>query len=151
MDRFTVTVFERLFWTDRTTAIILGGPDDFERLSMDQYDFAHQAYVHMREDYRRLMHRDSYKRVNGRMRQVVGAFITLEEPTKPMVEEAAKAGFYVPEAFHGQRKYPKIQILTVEALLTGKDLSLPPRVVNTHRRAPRRGKNLAGNVELIRG
>jgi site-specific DNA-methyltransferase (adenine-specific) len=52
---------------------------------------------------------------------VIGAFLTLEEPTKPMVTEAISAGFYEPEYFR-DKKYPKIQILTVEELLRGKQI-----------------------------
>jgi hypothetical protein len=45
----------------------------------------------------------------------LGVFVTLSEPTKPMIAEAAKAGFYT--AGNG-RQYPRIQILTIEELLT---------------------------------
>jgi len=43
-------------------------------------------------------------------------FVTLTPPTKPMLTEAASAGFYV-SPHHGN--FPKIQILTVEGLLSG--------------------------------
>ena len=46
----------------------------------------------------------------------IGIFITLTNPTQPMIKEAAKAGFY--NAGNGQ-KYAKIQILTIEELLIG--------------------------------
>jgi site-specific DNA-methyltransferase (adenine-specific) len=42
-------------------------------------------------------------------------FITLTPPTKPIGKEAAAAGFY--RAGNG-REYPRIQILTIEDLLT---------------------------------
>jgi len=45
----------------------------------------------------------------------IGLFVTLTPPTRPMREEAAKAGFYAPP-FVGA-KFPKIQILTIEGLL----------------------------------
>ena len=51
----------------------------------------------------------------------IGVFITLAEPTKPMLTEAVKAGFY--ETLYG--KYPKIQIMTVEELLAGKVPQIP--------------------------
>ncbi len=47
----------------------------------------------------------------------IGLFITLTEPTKAMTTEAAAAGFY--ESSNG-RKFPRIQILTIEDLLSGK-------------------------------
>jgi len=43
-----------------------------------------------------------------REKVVIGVFITLNEPTKPMIKEAATAGFYAPEGLTGE-KYPKIQ------------------------------------------
>jgi len=46
----------------------------------------------------------------------IGLFVTLAEPTKPMITEAASAGFY--ESIKGA--FPKIQILTIADLLTGK-------------------------------
>ena len=46
----------------------------------------------------------------------IGLFVTLAEPTQPMITEAASAGFY--ESPKGQ--FPKIQILTIEDLLSGK-------------------------------
>lgn len=47
----------------------------------------------------------------------IGLFVTLKPPTKPMLKEAASAGFYT--ASNG-RDYPRIQILTIEGLLTGR-------------------------------
>ena len=47
----------------------------------------------------------------------MGLFVTLAEPTKPMRDEAASAGFYTSPA-NGQQ-YPKIQILTIEGLFNG--------------------------------
>jgi site-specific DNA-methyltransferase (adenine-specific) len=47
---------------------------------------------------------------------VIGAFITLEEPTKPMKKEALEAGLYIPEYFP-DLKVPRLQILTIEGLL----------------------------------
>jgi len=59
-----------------------------------------------------------------REKAAIGAFITLEEPTRPMIEEAVSAGFYEPEFLHG-KKYPKIQILTVKELFEDKQLQYP--------------------------
>ena len=56
-----------------------------------------------------------------RERAKMGIFITLAEPTKPMQTEAVKAGFY--ETDYG--KYPKLQIFTIEELLSGKKPQLP--------------------------
>ncbi len=47
-------------------------------------------------------------------------------PTKPMLKEATEAGFYHSEGWN--RDYPRIQILTVEDLLKGKNIELPPNI-----------------------
>lgn len=53
----------------------------------------------------------------------IGAFITLEPPSRDMIAEAASAGFY--ESALWGRKYPRLQILTVEELLGGKGIEMP--------------------------
>jgi site-specific DNA-methyltransferase (adenine-specific) len=77
--------------------------------------------------------RDLVGTVN-RENAVMGIFITLEEPTRDMLTEAASAGFYKSEGW--QRDYPKVQILTVEALLRGAEVKLPP-TMTTFKQAPR--------------
>ena len=68
----------------------------------------------------------------------IGLFITLEQPTAPMTTEALAAGFYESEHFPGQL-HPRIQILTIEDLLSG-DTAKYPRVAPdaTFQKAPRR-------------
>jgi len=53
---------------------------------------------------------------------VMGALLTLQDPTPEMVKEAATAGFY-----HSPwgTKHPKLQLLTAEQLLGGRGLSYP--------------------------
>ena len=53
----------------------------------------------------------------------IGAFITLEPPTQPMLKEAAVAGFHESEILGWQ--YPRIQILTIEQLFAGHTLQYP--------------------------
>jgi site-specific DNA-methyltransferase (adenine-specific) len=67
----------------------------------------------------------------------LGAFITLEEPTKPMLNEAASAGFYVSPHFG---KFPKLQILTIEGLLGGASLQYPHMNTSTFKKAVRQKK-----------
>lgn len=55
----------------------------------------------------------------------VGVLISLNEPTKPMRKEAAEAGFY--KSPYGS--HPRIQLITVEDLLSGKQLDLPPEAM----------------------
>lgn len=58
---------------------------------------------------------------------VAGVLITLEKPTKPMREEAADAGRYAAKLYQS-RNFPKIQILTIEGLLSGMErLDAPPQ------------------------
>ena len=60
-----------------------------------------------------------------RERASMGFFITLEQPTKPMYEEAVKKGFYKDSLGN---KYPKVQILTIEEILNGKEPETPQKV-----------------------
>src|SRR5450755_3113415 len=70
---------------------------------------------------------------------VGGILITLEKPTKPMREEAADAGRYESKLWH-DKDYPKIQILTIEGLLSGKERVEAPPQVNPFAKAQREGK-----------
>ena len=51
-----------------------------------------------------------------REKAAIGLFVTLAEPTRPMQTEAVSAGYY--ESPLG-KSYPKIQILTIDGLLSG--------------------------------
>ena len=51
-------------------------------------------------------------------------FVTLKPPTRPMQQEALEAGFYAPEAFPDHR-FPRVQILTIEDLLSGTQPQYP--------------------------
>lgn len=53
----------------------------------------------------------------------LGLFVTLAEPTRPMNEEASSAGFYDSPA---GSSFPKIQILTIEGLLSGSEQARYP-------------------------
>lgn len=54
----------------------------------------------------------------------IGIFITLEESSRDMVTEAASAGFYHSDLW--QKDYPRIQLLTLEELLNGAEVKIPP-------------------------
>ena len=65
-------------------------------------------------------------------------FVTLKPPTRPMEQEALEAGFYAPEAFPDHR-FPRVQILTIEDLLSGAQPQYPRYApAATFQRAPRR-------------
>ncbi len=53
----------------------------------------------------------------------VGVLVTLTKPTKDMQTEAAAAGFYESEFW--ERKYPRVQILTIADVLNGKRPDVP--------------------------
>lgn len=65
----------------------------------------------------------------------MGVFITLEEPTPDMETEAVTAGHYVSR----WGRHPKVQTLTIEQLLAGARIDMPPQsqVSVTFKRAPK--------------
>ena len=62
--------------------------------------------------------------VLSREKAEIGVLITLESPTKEMTKEAATAGVYHSDFW--QKQYPRLQILTVEQLLAGSAVQMPP-------------------------
>jgi hypothetical protein len=54
----------------------------------------------------------------------IGVLLCLDEPTKPMRVEAASAGFY--HSPWTMKDHPRLQLLTVEELLSGKGIDMPP-------------------------
>ena len=72
--------------------------------------------------------------VLDREKAEMGVLISLEEPTGPMRKEAASAGFYTSP----WGKHARIQLVTVEDLLTGKTIDRPPAQASvTFKRAPK--------------
>ena len=81
-----------------------------------------------------------------REKAAIGVFLTLEEPTKPMRKEALSAGYYRSEAW-GQ-DFSRMQILTVEELLDGAQIQMPPQH-GTFREARRyRGEDTSMQLDL---
>ena len=67
----------------------------------------------------------------GREKAEAGIFITLEKPTKPMIQESIDAGNFktlITNSF----EFPKIQILTIEDLLRDKKPNLPQGLVKNY-------------------
>ena len=78
------------------------------------------------------------KGVLEREKAELGLFVTLNPPTRPMTLEAASAGLYVPERYP-DHQYPRLQILTIEDLLSGEEAQYPRYAPDaTLPRAPRR-------------
>ena len=64
----------------------------------------------------------------------IGVFITLEPPTQDMKDEAASAGLYTSPGWG--EKYRKVQIVTIDELLKGTKIAMPPTHA-TFKQAPR--------------
>lgn len=65
----------------------------------------------------------SLEMVRAREGAEIALFISLEEPTRGMVKDAASAGFY--ESATG-KKFPRVQLLTIEGLLSGQQRAEHP-------------------------
>lgn len=87
--------------------------------------------------------------VLDREKAQIGVLISLREPTQPMRAEAASAGFY--DSPWG--KHARVQILTIEELLGGKGIDMPPmRQVNqTFKRAPHHKGDEGRQMGLLEG
>ncbi|MBA4420237.1 MAG: site-specific DNA-methyltransferase [Anaerolinea sp.] len=71
------------------------------------------------------MLRDLHGVIDREVDAPIGVFITLEEPTSDMKKEAVSAGFYKSDLW--QKQYPRLQILTIEQLLAGEEVKMPPQ------------------------
>ena len=85
----------------------------------------------------------------AREKAEIGLFITLEPPTGPMRGEAAAAGFYEPSHFL-EHRFPRVQILTIEELLSGAQAQYPRFAPEaTFRKAPRRLRQQSEQKRMI--
>jgi site-specific DNA-methyltransferase (adenine-specific) len=85
------------------------------------------------------------KSVIEREKAMVGLFVTLQPPTKPMIAEAAAAGFA--ETDHG--RIPRIQILTIEGILSFREFPRLPVIDTTaFKKAPKERQAGQGNLGL---
>jgi site-specific DNA-methyltransferase (adenine-specific) len=94
-------------------------------------------------------HIDQLKAVVDRERAQIGVFLTLEEPTKPMLAEAAGAGQYVAEGY--ENAVPKIQIVTIEEAMKLRDraVQVPLRRADVFRKAAREeARGAQGSLDL---
>jgi site-specific DNA-methyltransferase (adenine-specific) len=84
--------------------------------------------------------------VLDREKAVIGIFITLQTPTRDMRTEAVSAGFY--QSHWGN--FPRLQILTVEDLLSGHATALYPRMnAATFKRAARQRRTQGEQTGLF--
>jgi site-specific DNA-methyltransferase (adenine-specific) len=83
------------------------------------------------------------KGVLEREQAPIGVFLTLAPPTRPMEAEAAAAGFYA----QGERRYPRVQIITVEQALGGVRPAIP--LVDAGAAFKRAAREQAGQDRLL--
>jgi site-specific DNA-methyltransferase (adenine-specific) len=115
------------------------GIDGYINFFDDKSGQAKQVIVQVKSGYIGVNHVRDLKGVLDREKAAIGALITLREPTKPMLTEAAATGFYESKDFPG--RYPRLQILTIAELLAGKKLEYPTHRVETFARAERKTKH----------
>jgi DNA modification methylase len=86
--------------------------------------------------------------VVDREKAAIGVLISMEKFTKPMQTEAVTAGHYESELWN--KKYPKIQLITVAELLDGRTIDMPPvrQVGATFKKAPKAKAKGAETGEL---
>ena len=79
----------------------------------------------------------------------IGVLLTMQSPTQPMRTEVAGAGFYDSPGWG--KKYPRIQILTIEELLGGASVDMPPlgEVNVTFKKAVRAEEEAPPHPELF--
>ncbi len=120
------------------------GIDGYINFFDDKSGKAKQVVVQVKSGHIGVNHVRDLKGVLEREKAALGALITLREPTKPMLTEAAAAGFYESKEFSG--RYPRLQILTIAELLGGKKLEYPAHRVETFAKAERKTKSEQENL-----
>jgi len=83
-----------------------------------------QIILSVKSGHTGVSHVRDLRGVIDREKAEIGVLISLQEPTRPMITEAATAGFYHSPLYN--KKYPKIQLLTIEELFNGKVIDCPP-------------------------
>ncbi len=96
-----------------------------------------QVILSVKAGHTSVPHVRDLRGVVDRETAAIGVLITMEKPTQPMRTEAASAGFYDSPGWG--KKYPRLQLLTVNELLSGKGIDMPPlhQVSQTFKKAPR--------------
>jgi site-specific DNA-methyltransferase (adenine-specific) len=83
-----------------------------------------------------------------REKAAIGVLFTVEEPTRPMRNEAAQAGFWHSDLFG--KDYAKIQIISAQEVLeNGKKPDLPPLISEQYRKAERIQRKAGDQGELF--
>jgi len=94
------------------------------------------------------VHRNDIATLKGdieREKADCGILVTLESPTRPMIQEAIDAGSF--EVVFGNKfEFPKIQILTIEELLKGKQPNLPYGLAKNYHKEAKAIENIDENI-----
>ncbi len=102
------------------------GIDGIMVFTDDNSGKAKRVIVSVKSGHVNVTHIRDLGHVIDRENAAMGVYLTLESPTKPMIEEAAGKGFYHSPGWN--KDYPRLQILTVEDMLAGKSVDLPPNL-----------------------
>lgn len=78
--------------------------------------------------------------VTDREGAAIGILISLNAPTRDMITESVKKGFYKSILLH--KEFPKLQILTIEEILSGKKPLTPPTVLTFKKAESPKKENL---------
>ena len=90
------------------------------------------------------------KGVMERENAAIGVFISLENPTQAMQREALDAGFYASPG-RGDRRFRKLQILTIGDLLGGGGVDMPGAYNSIKRAAPHKPSSVSSDGESQQG
>lgn len=87
--------------------------------------------------------------VVDREKAAIGALVSLKHPTRDMMTEAVSGGFYEWAPMGGEpKRYLRIQLISIEELLAGHRLKMPPRLEATFKQAARKHIAAAQQMEL---
>jgi len=125
------------------------GVDGYINFFDDNSGKAKTIVVQVKSGHVNRSHIATLKGDMDREKAPIGIFVTLEEATRPMLEEAVAAGYYQPEHFPDY-SYPRIQILTIKELLKGAQAQYPRMAPPpTFKRAQRRRKGAEDQQRLV--
>lgn len=117
------------------------GIDGYINFFDDGSGIAKKIVVQVKSGKPQLKELRDFIHVVDREKAVIGAYLTLETPTKPMKDEALVAGYYTPEHLAKEHTVPKIQIVTIAELLDGAGIRYPRMLVTTFKKAERKYKD----------
>jgi DNA modification methylase len=105
-----------------------------------------QIIISVKAGHTHRSHVHELRGVIDREEAVIGVLVSMQAPTRPMIEEAASAGFYTSP----WGKHPRLQLLTVADLLSGRGIDCPPlrHTSQTFKRAPKAAVDQGSQLRL---